>query len=78
MNLDLTSELENLGTEKVASGPYNSASELVRDALPLLLEQDELRREIRRGTEASAQGRVKDGEAAIAAIRQELTRTKKR
>jgi antitoxin ParD1/3/4 len=85
MNVNLTPELEKLINEKVMSGLYNSASEVVRDALRLLREQDELRRirqdelrkEIRRGVEASAQGRVKDGEETVAAIRKDLTKRKK-
>ena len=57
-------------------------SEVVRDALRLLreqdeLRQDELRKEIRRGIDASTQGHVKDGEEAVAAIRRDLTQRKK-
>jgi antitoxin ParD1/3/4 len=44
MNVSLTPELEELVNEKVKSGLYNSASEVVREALRLLKEQDELRR----------------------------------
>src|SRR5262245_51013697 len=44
MNVSLTPQLEELVKEKVASGKYNSASEVVRDALRLLEEQDELHR----------------------------------
>jgi len=43
MNVNLTPELEELVHEKVESGLYNSASEVVRDALRLLKEQDQLR-----------------------------------
>lgn len=43
MNVSLTPELEKLVDRKVASGMYNSASEVVRDALRLLVERDELR-----------------------------------
>ena len=43
MNVSLTPELEELVQEKVRSGRYNSASEVVREALRLLEEQDELR-----------------------------------
>jgi antitoxin ParD1/3/4 len=43
MNVSLTPELEELVAEKVKSGRYNSASEVVREALRLLEEQDELR-----------------------------------
>jgi antitoxin ParD1/3/4 len=44
MNVSLTPQLERLVQEKVESGLYNSASEVIREALRLLLEQDELRR----------------------------------
>jgi antitoxin ParD1/3/4 len=44
MNVSLTPELETLVNEKVKSGDYNSASEVVREALRLLKEQDELKR----------------------------------
>jgi len=44
MNVSLTPELERLVQEKVESGLYHSASEVVREALRLLQEQDELRR----------------------------------
>ena len=43
MNVSLTPELEKMVGEKVRSGLYNSASEVVREALRLLREQDELR-----------------------------------
>lgn len=42
MNISLTPELEALISEKVRSGDYNSASEVVRAALRMLKEQDEL------------------------------------
>jgi len=47
MNITLTPELEKLIQKKVESGKYNSPSEVVRDALNLLREQDQLR-ELRR------------------------------
>lgn len=40
MSINLTPELEKLVREKVTSGRYHSASEVVRDALRLLEEQD--------------------------------------
>lgn len=43
MNINLTETLEELVRNKVASGLYNSASEVVRDALRLMQEQDEYR-----------------------------------
>jgi antitoxin ParD1/3/4 len=65
MNVSLTPELEQLVAEKVASGMYTSASEVVREALRLLKERDELRltrleplrQEIRLGLADLEQGR---------------------
>lgn len=60
MNVNLTPQLEELVKKKVASGLYNSASEVVREALRLLEEQDrvravkleQLRHDIRQGLES--------------------------
>jgi antitoxin ParD1/3/4 len=43
MNVSLTPELEKLVNAKVGSGRYNSASEVVREALRLLDEHDRAR-----------------------------------
>jgi antitoxin ParD1/3/4 len=43
MNVSLTPELEKFVTAKVGSGRYNSASEVVREALRLLKEHDTAR-----------------------------------
>jgi antitoxin ParD1/3/4 len=43
MNISLTPHLEAMIREKVESGSYNSASEVVREALRLLEEGDQLR-----------------------------------
>ena len=43
MNVSLTPELEKLVQAKVQSGRYNSASEVVREALRLLEQHDDLR-----------------------------------
>lgn len=43
MNVNLTPQLESLVKQKVASGLYNSASEVVREALRLMEEQDCMR-----------------------------------
>ena len=61
MNVSLTPELERLVNAKVGSGMYQTASEVVRDALRLLRERDKdleaLRREVRTGLEAAERGR---------------------
>ena len=43
MNVSLTTELEKFVSTKVESGRYNSASEVVREALRLLEEHDQAR-----------------------------------
>jgi antitoxin ParD1/3/4 len=42
MNVHLTPELEQLVQDKVKAGNYNSASEVVREALRFMQERDEL------------------------------------
>jgi len=43
MNVNLTPQLEEMVRQKVESGLYSSASEVVREALRLMDEQDRLR-----------------------------------
>jgi len=60
MNVSLTPELEKLVNDKVRSGLYQTASEVVREALRLLKQRDdETRREEQRaglGPEAGRSG----------------------
>ena len=73
MNVSLTPELEQYVHSKIKSGRYLSASEVVREALRLLEERDQLRtirletlrKEIMVGIEQSDRGEVFDGEAVI-------------
>lgn len=90
MNVSLTAELERFVNEKVASGTYHSASEVIREGLRLLKERDELRRfrtdELRRdvmlGVEQVRAGRGKNyaggAEVADAIKRRGRQRSKKR
>ena len=60
MNVSLTPELEKLVADRVASGHYASASEVVREALRLLHERDrlnQLRHDVRLGVEQLDDGR---------------------
>lgn len=43
LNINLTPQLEKLVRQKVASGRYNSASEVVREALRFMESQQEVR-----------------------------------
>ncbi len=64
MNISLTAPLEALVQEKVASGFYNNASEVVREALRLMHERDQrdaaklerLRTEVAKGLEQLDRG----------------------
>jgi len=66
MNVSLTPQLERLIQQKVESGMYHSASEVVRDALRLLDERDKthqakldaLREEIRKGIDSGSAGEL--------------------
>ncbi len=64
MHVSLTPSLEHLIREKVASGLYNNASKVVREALRLLREHDEVRRlklERLRDELARGEGDLADG-----------------
>ncbi len=63
MNVSLTPKLETLIEEKVKSGLYNSASEVIRDALRLLEERDQLRELRREELRKSIQKGLDSGEA---------------
>jgi antitoxin ParD1/3/4 len=52
MNVSLTPELERLVNEKVESGPYQTASEVVREALRLLKDRDLAREQLRADMQA--------------------------
>ena len=68
MNISLTPQLEKLIQEKVASGRYGSASEVIREALRLLDDQEklyqirleELRREVQIGIDQADRGEFSD------------------
>jgi antitoxin ParD1/3/4 len=71
MNVSLTPELEEFVSRKVESGMYSSASEVVRESLRLLREQDllkqirleELRKEIGLGIEQLERGQSRPFDA---------------
>ena len=80
MNVNLTPELERLIQEKVASGLYNNQSEVVREALRLLEQQDRLRElhmvrlraALAEGLEQAERGEALDGEEVIREMREFL------
>ncbi len=69
MNISLTPTLEKFVQDKVASGLYNSVSEVVREALRLLASKDaipaerimQLNRDIEEGWNDMINGNYRDG-----------------
>lgn len=80
MNVSLTPELEKLVKRKVESGLYNSASEVMREALRLMDERDriqemkmaELRKEVNLGIDSLEKGEVKEGKQVFANLREKI------
>jgi antitoxin ParD1/3/4 len=85
MNVHLTPELEQLVQSRVESGRYNSASEVVREALRLLeqrdevftLRKDEIRREIEEGWQSARRGEFVDGDEVFDRVDAELEALKR-
>ena len=82
MNVSLTPELEKFVGDKVESGLYNNASEVIRESLRLLKEHDEIRvkwrEQIERGWLDAQTGRAVDGQKAMAEARTRLKNTAKK
>jgi len=80
MNVSLTRELGQLIHLKVQTGRYTSASEVVREALRLMEERDqmqalhkaEIRKKIAAGVASLREGKSVDGEAFMTAMDAEL------
>jgi antitoxin ParD1/3/4 len=89
MNVNLTPELETLVQNKVKTGRYNSASEVVREALRLFEQRDhirelqlrEIRKKIDQGWASLERGEGIDGAQFFKRLEQEergLERKRKR
>jgi antitoxin ParD1/3/4 len=84
MNVSLTKELEGLVEQKVKTGLYSSASEVIREGLRLLQQRDDLREaklnalraEIQKGIDDLEAGRYRDGEEVMAQIKERLLERK--
>ncbi|MEO5820519.1 MAG: type II toxin-antitoxin system ParD family antitoxin [Vicinamibacteraceae bacterium] len=79
MNVSLTPELERLITEKVDSGLYQTASEVVREALRLLKDRDEAREQLRADVQSGFSQLMRDEGVVYgdpAAVRALATRIK--
>ena len=65
INVNLTPHLEEMVRQKVASGRYNSASEVIREALRLMEEQEGVRLEALRTALAIGQAQLDRGEGIL-------------
>ena len=78
MNVSLTPELEKLVASKVQSGRYQSASEVIREGLRLLDDQDrlravkleEVRRKIQTGLDQLDRGEGIPGDQVLAEMKE--------
>jgi len=80
MNVSLTPKLQHYVRQKVRSGQYDSASEVIRDSLRALQQRDRgekefwqhVNRKVSEAREDVAAGRIVDGETAMADIISEM------
>jgi len=85
MNISLTPRLEEMIREKIASGSYSSASEVVREALRLLELEDQvrslklqrLRQDIREGLESEPATSFNSNKLKLAARQRRASRRPK-
>lgn len=72
MDVSLTPELERFVNDKVDSGLYNNASEVIRGSLRLRKEHDDIRQkwreQIERGWQEAQRGELVDGAEAFRRI----------
>lgn len=86
MNVSLTPELEELVHQKVQTGRYTSASEVVREALRLMEERDrldawrkdEIRAQIAAGIASLRTGKSVDGETVFDRLEAEIDADERR
>lgn len=85
LNVSLTSELHRFVDKRVASGRYQTASEVVREGLRLLEDREKtaerdlafLKRQIASGLKQARAGRLVDGNQALDGLRQRMSRQRK-
>ena len=78
MNVSLTPELEKYVSEKVESGLYHSASEVIREGLRLLKDQDALRKVRLHEVRQQIQEGVNSGESQPLNVEDVVDRGRKR
>jgi antitoxin ParD1/3/4 len=80
MNVRLTPQQEQFINKQLADGRYLSASEVIREGLRLLADEEKWKAEVRQklaiGLEQLRAGQVVDGEAAVDEILEKLRKRK--
>ena len=78
MNIQLKPEQEKFIQEKIASGEYSNADDVISQAFKLLEERErkikELKDKISVGTEQIAKGQVTDGEEVFERLQEKINR----
>ena len=85
LNISITPELDRFIAAKVAAGRYLSASEVVREALRLLEEQEtfrelrlsELKTQVQLGVDQIRRGEIVNGTEAIRRTRERINKGRK-
>jgi antitoxin ParD1/3/4 len=82
MNVRLTPQQEEFVNKQVEDGRYLSASEVIREGLRLLADEEKWKTEVRNkiaiGLEQMRNGQVVDGEEAVKRVLEELRKPKAR
>lgn len=78
MTVHLPPDLEQLIESRVQRGRYGSASDVVRDALRLLADRENLQKRIAEGLESLERGEGLDGDEFFAELREEAALDRKR
>jgi antitoxin ParD1/3/4 len=76
MNISLTTELGRFVNQRVKSGRYTSASEVVREGLRLLQHREAARKQLgkalRKGLNQARRGQLRDGNEIVAELQASL------
>jgi antitoxin ParD1/3/4 len=80
MNIQLKPEQEKFIQDKIASGEYNNANDVITEAFKLLEIREkklkELQAKIAVGTEQIVNGQLTDGEQVFARLQEKINRVK--
>jgi antitoxin ParD1/3/4 len=73
MNIELSSDLQTLAENLVASGRYSSVDEVLGEGIRVLAAQERLRQQVETGSEQADRGDVVDHDTVFAHLRSLVT-----